>query len=100
MTRARAAAVASLAVALAAAPVVGAPPAAAPPRSDAHAGAREVELLLDSWRFKEAAAALGALRRVAPEAPETKFADGYHKFLTGDYEGAVRALEAAAAAPA
>ncbi|HVV17335.1 MAG TPA: tetratricopeptide repeat protein [Polyangia bacterium] len=100
MTRARAAAVASLAVALAAAPVVGAPPAAAPPRSDAHAGAREVELLLDSWRFKEAAAALGALRRIAPEAPETKFADGYHKFLTGDYEGSVRALEAAAAAPA
>ncbi|HVT09271.1 MAG TPA: tetratricopeptide repeat protein [Polyangia bacterium] len=74
--------------------------AAPPPRSDTRGAAREVELLLDGWRFKEAAAALASLRKAAPDAPETKFADGYHKFLTGDYEGAVRALDAAAAAPA
>ncbi|HXJ23648.1 MAG TPA: tetratricopeptide repeat protein [Polyangia bacterium] len=66
---------------------------------DARAAAREIEMLLDTWRFKEAATALAVLKQAAPEAPETKLVDGYHRFLTGDYEGAVRSLDAAAAAP-
>ena len=85
-----------LALTLAARPVAGGPP---PARADAAAGARQVEALLDAWRFQDAAAALAALQRTAPDAPDTKYVDGYHKFLTGDYDGAVRALEAAAAAP-
>jgi tetratricopeptide (TPR) repeat protein len=76
-------------------PAAGSPGVA----TDAHASAREVEMLLDTWRFKEAAAALAALKRAAPDSPETKLVDGYHAFLTGDYEAAVRALDAAAAAP-
>jgi len=82
-----------LALTLATAPAAGGPP----PRTDALAGARQVEALLDAWRFKEAAAALATLQHSAPDARDTKYVDGYHKFLTGDYEGAVRALEAATA---
>jgi tetratricopeptide (TPR) repeat protein len=84
-----------LALTLAAGPVAG----GSPPHADAPAAARQIEALLDGWHFKEAAAALAALQRAAPEAPDTKYVDGYHKFLTGDYEGAVRALEAASSAP-
>ena len=58
--------------------------------------AQQVDALLDSWRFKEAAAALDALRKQAPDAAETAYVDGYHKFLLGDYDGAVKALASAA----
>lgn len=88
-------ALALLALTLAAGPVAGGPP----PHNDAPADAHQVEALLDAWRFKDAAAALAALQRSAPDAADTKYVDGYHKFLTGDYEGAVHALEAATAAP-
>jgi hypothetical protein len=98
MRRAGTAALTLLGSILAGAAVAGAPPAG-PAHGDTHAAAREVDLLLDSWRFKEAATALAALQKAAPDAPETKFVDGYHRFLTGDYEGAVRALDAAATAP-
>ncbi len=94
MSRIRLAAL--LALLLAAGPAAGGPP---PPRTDPAAGAGEVEALLDSWRFQEAATALAALRRAAPDAPATKYVDGYYKFLTGDYDGAVRALDAAASLP-
>ena len=53
---------------------------------------------MDTWQFKEAADALAALKSAAPNAPETNYLDGYQKFLTGDYDGAVRALSAAAEA--
>jgi hypothetical protein len=55
-----------------------------------------IDQLLDAWQFREAAAALAALKSAAPNAPETNYLDGYQKFLTGDYDGAVRALTAAA----
>ncbi len=57
--------------------------------------AKRVDALLDGWQFKEAAAALATLKRAAPGAPETNFLDGYQKFLSGDYDGAVHALSAA-----
>jgi tetratricopeptide (TPR) repeat protein len=80
----------------------GPPPApmsspAAPP-ADLDAAAKRVDDLLDTWQFKEAAAALAALETAAPNAPATSYLQGYHKFLTGDYDGAVRALSTAASA--
>jgi hypothetical protein len=55
-----------------------------------------VDALLDAWRFREAEAALGTLKKNAPNAPETGYVDGYLKFLRGDYDASVRALTAAA----
>ena len=72
--------------------------AAAEPAPDVAARAEHVDHLLDTWQFREAATELSALQQTAPNAPETNFVDGYHKFLTGDYDGAVRALGAVAAA--
>ncbi len=63
--------------------------------SDLGAAAKQVDVLLDAWQFKEAAAALATLKSAAPGAPETNFLDGYQKFLAGDYDGAVHALSAA-----
>jgi tetratricopeptide (TPR) repeat protein len=97
MTAARILGAALLGLTVAAGPVAGGPAPA--PRSDAHGAAREIEMLLEAWRFKDAADELAALRRTAPDAPGTRFADGYHRFLLGDYDGAVQALDAAAAAP-
>jgi Flp pilus assembly protein TadD len=57
-----------------------------------------IDALLDAWRFRDAATALAALQRAAPNAPETAYLSGYQKFLTGDYDGAVRALATAAQA--
>jgi tetratricopeptide (TPR) repeat protein len=68
------------------------------PPPDFDAAAKHVDELLDTWQFKDAAAALAALESAAPNAPETSYLDGYHKFLTGDYDGAVKALSAAAVA--
>ena len=89
----------ALAVALsfAGGPFARAASAAPPPvtPSDLGAVAKQVDELLDGWQFKEAAAALATLKSAAPGAPETSFLDGYQKFLTGDYDGAVHALSAA-----
>ena len=68
------------------------------PPPDLGAAAQHVDQLLDTWQFKEAAAALAALKSAAPNAAATNSLDGYQKFLTGDYDGAVRALSAAAEA--
>jgi len=57
-----------------------------------------IDGMLDAWRFKDAATALAALTKAAPNAPETAYLTGYQKFLTGDYDGAVRALATAAQA--
>ncbi|HVV50239.1 MAG TPA: hypothetical protein VHO06_11305 [Polyangia bacterium] len=65
---------------------------------DLGAAAQNVDKLLDTWQFKEAASALASLKAAAPNAPETHYLDGYHKFLTGDYDGAVHALSTALAA--
>jgi Flp pilus assembly protein TadD len=66
------------------------------PPPDLGAAAQNVDRLLDTWQFKEAAAALAALKSAAPNTATTNYLDGYQKFLTGDYDGAVRALSAAA----
>ncbi len=73
-------------------------PASPSPSPDLSASAKRVNMLLDAWQFKEAATELKALEAAAPNAPETHFLEGYQKFLTGDYDGAVRALTAATAA--
>jgi Flp pilus assembly protein TadD len=62
------------------------------------AEAKRIDGMLDSWRFREAATALAALKQSAPTAPETTYLDGYDKFLRGDYDGAVRSLTTAAQA--
>jgi tetratricopeptide (TPR) repeat protein len=80
-------------VALLAAGPEARPAAPAPAVGEA---ARRVDALLDGWQFQEAASELKALQTAAPNAPETHFLEGYQKFLTGDYDGAVRALGAAA----
>jgi tetratricopeptide (TPR) repeat protein len=62
------------------------------------AAGQQVDALLDAWRFRDADAALAALQKTAPNAPETSYLEGFRKFLHGDYEGAVRILGAAAQA--
>lgn len=89
-------ALAAATVAVAADARAGNPPPA--PSPDLDAAAKRVDELLDTWQFKEAVPALAALKSAAPNAPETHYLDGYQKFLTGDYEGAVQALGAAAGA--
>ena len=69
---------------------------AAAPAPDITEAAKRVNALLDAWQFREAASELKTLEIAAPNAPQTHFLEGYEKFLTGDYEGAVRALGAAA----
>ncbi|HZL18153.1 MAG TPA: tetratricopeptide repeat protein [Polyangia bacterium] len=76
---------------------VGASPAAAG-ASPAETALRQIDGLLDAWRFNDAATALAALQKSAPNAPETIYLSGYQKFLTGDYAGAVKALATAAQA--
>ena len=66
--------------------------------SDITAATRKVDGLLDSWRFGQADAALEALRKTAPNAPEVSYLDGYSKFMHGDYDGAAKALATAASA--
>jgi tetratricopeptide (TPR) repeat protein len=63
------------------------------------ATSKRIDALLDAWRFGEADAALAALRKTAPDAAEVSYLDGYSKFMHGDYDGAARALGAAAQAP-
>src|SRR4029079_15421863 len=66
--------------------------------SDIAAQTKKVDGLLDAWHFGEAEAALGALRKAAPNAPEVSYLDGHSKFMRGDYEGAAHALATAAQA--
>lgn len=58
------------------------------------AGAR-VEKLLDEWRFTDGEAALQALARSRGATAETLYLEGYSRFLSGDYAGAVAQLRAA-----
>ncbi|HEY5450755.1 MAG TPA: hypothetical protein VIQ54_18505, partial [Polyangia bacterium] len=66
--------------------------------TDITAATRKVDGLLDSWRFGQADAALEALRKTAPNAPEVSYLDGYSKFMHGDYDGAAKSLATAASA--
>jgi len=63
---------------------------------DILAATRKIDGLLDAWRFGEADAALTALRKNAPNAPEVTYLDGYNSFMRGDYDSAARALAIAA----
>jgi tetratricopeptide (TPR) repeat protein len=77
-------------------------PRAAGPAADAEQAAglaHHAEKLLDEWRFGEARARIADLARLAPHAPATLYLQGYQHFLEGDYDGAVRKLTAATAAP-
>jgi tetratricopeptide (TPR) repeat protein len=63
--------------------------------------ARHAEKLLDEWRFGEARTRVGDLARVAPQAPQTLYLQGYESFLEGEYDDAIRKFSAAVtAAPA
>jgi tetratricopeptide (TPR) repeat protein len=66
--------------------------------SNLTAAVQQIDAMLDAWRFHDAATALAALERAAPNAPETAYLTGYQRFLTGDYDGAVHALATAAQA--
>jgi tetratricopeptide (TPR) repeat protein len=63
--------------------------------------AATIERLYGEWRFAEAERALAALAKARPSEPATLAAQGYERFLAGDFRAAVVAYEAAAArAPA
>jgi len=78
------------------------PPAASPAAratpEEAAAIARVAEKRLDEWRFAEGRAGVTDLVRIAPDAPQTLYLEGYVRFLEGDYAGAVKKLEASLAA--
>jgi tetratricopeptide (TPR) repeat protein len=78
--------------------------AAAPARAQHAAGPANAEAVIDlynQWRFVEAERTLDQLRQRAPGQPETSYAEGYERFLSGVYPEAVAKLKAAAAgAPA
>ena len=76
--------------------VLASAPARAASPSDIVAATKKIDGLYDSWRFGEADAALAALRKSAPAAPEVSYLDGYSRFMHGDYDGAARALTGAA----
>jgi len=59
---------------------------------------KRVEGLFDEWRFDEGHAALAALAKAGPDAPDVLYLQGYEQFLAGDYEAAVAKLKAAALA--
>jgi predicted Zn-dependent protease len=63
----------------------------APPSGDAVA----IERLYSDWRFTEADRALDALVKARPAEPATLVAQGYARFLTGDFRAAVAAYGAA-----
>ena len=60
--------------------------------------AKRIDGLLDAWRFREAEAALDALKKVAPDVARDRVPGRLRKFLRGDYDGAVPALTTAAQA--
>jgi tetratricopeptide (TPR) repeat protein len=59
--------------------------------------AAAIERLYSEWRFAEADRALDALLKARPAEPATLVAQGYARFLAGDYRAAVASYEAAAA---
>ncbi|HVU49624.1 MAG TPA: hypothetical protein VHL80_02995 [Polyangia bacterium] len=74
------------------------PPADRATPDEAAGIARVAEKRLDEWRFAEGRAGVADLERVAPDAPQTLYLEGYLRFLEGDYDGAVKKLEASLAA--
>lgn len=71
--------------------------AAAAPRAaqELTGEARQVELLLDQWRFDEGKQMLEAFARARPGAADVLYLEGYERFLSGDHPAAVVKLRAA-----
>jgi tetratricopeptide (TPR) repeat protein len=63
----------------------------------ATANGEKVVGLYDRWRFKEAEELLAEMKGTHPSDPETLYAEGYERFLSGDYPAAVAKLKAASA---
>jgi tetratricopeptide (TPR) repeat protein len=80
--------------------LAGAAPRARATGDDIAALARGAEKRLDEWRFSEGQAAVAELGRLAPNAPQTLYLEGYERFLVGDYAASVKKLEASLAAGA
>jgi tetratricopeptide (TPR) repeat protein len=59
--------------------------------------AETVVRLYDQWRFQDADQRLAELERTHPGEPHTLYAEGYARFLSGDYPAAVAKLKAAEA---
>jgi len=57
--------------------------------------AETVVKLYDTWRFQEADQRLAELARTHPGEPHTLYAEGYARFLSGDYPAAVAKLKLA-----
>jgi Flp pilus assembly protein TadD len=73
----------------------------APSLARASGEATAVERLYNEWRFEEADRALAGLRKTHPAEPATLAAQGYERFLAGDFRAAQGLYEAATAhAPA
>ncbi len=74
------------------------PPALAHPSASGHAASdegRQIESLMDEWRFTEGEKALGTLSRARPGDAEVLYLEGYARFVSGDYPAAVAKLNAA-----
>ncbi len=69
------------------------PPSQAQHRSSA--AGREIETLMDQWRFLDADKALLAMSRARPGDAEVLYLEGYARFLAGDYPGALAKLKSA-----
>ena len=59
--------------------------------------AETVVRLYDQWRFQDADRKLAELAQTHPGEPHTLYAEGYERFLSGDYPAAVAKLKAASA---
>ncbi len=59
--------------------------------------AQTVVRLYDQWRFQDADRKLAELAQAHPGEPHTLYAEGYERFLSGDYPAAVAKLKAASA---
>jgi tetratricopeptide (TPR) repeat protein len=57
--------------------------------------AETVIKLYDTWRFQDADRMLAELEQTHPGEPHTLYAEGYERFLSGDYPAAVAKLKAA-----
>jgi tetratricopeptide (TPR) repeat protein len=57
--------------------------------------ARDAERMLDEWRFKDGAARIAELMRLAPGAPQTLYLQGYEHFLEGDYDDSIAKITSA-----
>jgi len=68
----------------------------AAPSARAAGEAAGVERLYSEWRFEEADRALAALVKAHPAEPATLAAQGYERFLAGDFRASVAEYQAAA----